>query len=117
MDDIANKYKLPLSLMAFVDDGFLEVLSEKEAEKTIEFRIPSKRVFHTRDHIMAYSVIWIHPDFNDQFCHFYEETPGDLPNFYVARTYSDDADDPVTDLETVDDLVDWLESLRQAEVA
>jgi len=116
-DDIATEYKLPAQLMAYVDDGFLELLSEKEDEKTLRFHIPSKLVEHTRDHIMAYSLVWIHPDFNAQFCHFYHDQPGDLPNFYVERQFSDDAPQSVNDLNSVDDLIDWLEALKHAEVA
>lgn len=112
-----NKYKLPDELMRFVDSGFLEVLKEHDSEKYVEFHIPSKVNEITRDHIMAYSVVWIHPDFNEEYCHFFTETPGDLPNFYVERNFSDDAWESINDLETVDDLVSWLEELRASNVA
>lgn len=65
-DDIATKYKLPPELKAFLDDGFLELLSQKDDEKTLCFHIPSKRTEYTRDRIMAYSLVWIRADFNAQ---------------------------------------------------
>ncbi len=42
MTDIAEKYKIPAEVMAFVHDGFLEVVSGDEAKKTVEFHIPSR---------------------------------------------------------------------------
>lgn len=115
--DTLRKYDMPAQLKVFVEEGFLELLSEKDAEKTLEFHIPSKRLVHTRDHIQAYSVIWIHPKFNTKFCHYYIDHPGDLPNFYVVRSFSDDADERIPDLESVDDLIGWLNSLKNSEVA
>ena len=84
--NIAEKYQIPAELMAFVEEGFLEVLSENEKEKTIEFHIPEKMTEFTRDHLMAYNLTWIHPDFNAEFCHFCIDEPGDLPNFYLYRS-------------------------------
>jgi hypothetical protein len=101
--------------MVFIDDGFLQVLHENPAEKTVEFHIPSKRYSDVEGRITTYSLTWIHPDFNEQFCHFYYEQPGDSPNFYVTEDTTDVGDEQV-DLETVDDLVAWLETLRVADV-
>jgi hypothetical protein len=115
MPDLATNYGIPAELMAFVADGFLEVLSENEAEKTIEFHLPSKRRTDVEGRITTYSLTWIHPDFNDRFCHYYFEHPGDSPNFYVTEDTTDVGDEQL-DLETVDDLVAWLESFRSADV-
>ena len=43
MNDLAEKYKIPAEVMEFVLSGFLEVVFEDEAKKTVEFHIPSKR--------------------------------------------------------------------------
>lgn len=109
--------KVPGEIVSLVDDGFLEVSSVDEDEKTVYFTIPSKRVEFTRDHIMIYSLVWIHPDFNSEYCHFYDETPGDLPNFFVERQYSDDAPEAVDGLSSIDELVSWLNELRESNVS
>ena len=41
--DIADSYKIPAEVMALVRNGFLEVINEDEAQKTVEFHIPSRR--------------------------------------------------------------------------
>lgn len=115
MTDIADKYKIPAEVMEFVRDGFLEVVAEDEAENTVEFHIPSKRWTDPAGNITSYSVTWIHPDFNTEFCHYYDEKPGDLPNFYAMKDTTDIGDELVDGLDTVDDLVGWLEELRDAE--
>lgn len=115
--EIASKYQIPDELMAFVNDGFLEILSEREAEKTIEFHVPSKRTVDPDGRITTYSVTWIHPDFNDQFCHYYPKQPGDLPNFYVTEDTTDLGDEQVDGLDSVSDLVDWLERFMNARLA
>ena len=114
MLNIAAKYNIPPEIMAFVKDGFLVFLAENEAEKTVEFHIPSKRRKDRAGRITSYSVIWIHPDFNAKFCHYYNEKPGDLPNFYAETDTTDVGSDPVDGLESVDDLVAWLEGLRDS---
>lgn len=110
MTDIAAKYNIPDEVMAFVLDGFLEVVSENEAEKTVEFHVPSKRQTDDEGRITSWSVVWIHPDFNAEFCHYYDEKPGDLPNFYVLKDTTDVGDEQVDGLDTVEDLVAWLET-------
>lgn len=60
--------------------------------------------------------MWIHPDYNDQYCHYYLEAPGDISTFYVTRSYSDAAEEPIDGLETVDDLVNWPEALKHGDV-
>ena len=104
MTEIAAKYKIPAEVMAFVRNSFLEVVSENEAEKTVEFHVPSKR--HEDDE--GRSVVWIHPDFTAEFCHYYDEKPGDLPNFYVEKDTTDFGGELVEDVDTVEDLVRWL---------
>lgn len=114
MHELKEKYALPDEILTYVDDGFLEVLAEDEEKKTIEFHIPSKRFVDDEGRIAAYSVIWIHPNFNEQFCHYYLERPGDLPNFYVHKSNSERGDEPVPDLENIDDMADWLDRMKRA---
>lgn len=112
MGDLAAKYKIPAEVAAFVRDGFLEVVSEDEAQKTVEFHIPSKRRTDDEGRITSWSVVWIHPDFNAEFCRYYDEEPGDLPNFHVVEDTTDVGDELVDGLSTVADLVGWLEEFR-----
>ena len=112
MIDLALKYQIPAEVMAFVNDGFLVFLAEDEAKKTVEFQIPSKRTTDKEGRITSYSVIWIHPEFNAEFCHYYDERPGDLPNFYAEEDTSDVGSDQIDRLESVEDLVGWLDGLR-----
>ena len=108
MPNLAVDYKIPADLQAFIDSGFLEFLSENEAEKTLTFYIPSMEYTDEHGHDIGFTLIWIHPDFNAQFCHFYLETPGDLANFYVFKETSDSGDEQL-DIETLDDLICWLQ--------
>lgn len=108
MPDLAVDYKIPAELTDFIDDGFLEFLSENEAEKTVKFYIPSLAWTDELGHEISFTFVWIHPDFNAQFCHYYLETPGDLVNFYVFKETSDMGDECL-DIESLDDLVCWLE--------
>jgi len=113
VNGIADKYNIPPEIMDFVEGGFLEVVTEDEDRKTVEFHIPSKRSVDAQGRITAYSVTWIHPDHNAEFCHYYVDEPGDQPNFYVERQNSEAASEPVDDLDEVDDLVACLESMRE----
>ena len=83
---------------------------------TVEFHIPSRRSVDHRGRITAYRIVWIHPDYNAQFCHYYQETPGDLPNFFVEVENSEGPSETVDELETADDLAVWLEDLQSASV-
>lgn len=114
MTDLVQQYGLPPELLQFVDSGFLSVLAEKPAEKTVEFHIPAMRFRDENDAITSFSLTWIHPDHNADFCHYFHETPGDLPNFYVDRDTTDAGGDQIDGLETVADLVDWLEQKQSA---
>ncbi len=115
MTDLAVKYKIPADVMAFVHDGFLEVASEDEATKTVEFHIPSKRQTDDEGRITTYSVVWTHPDFNAEFGHYYDENSDDNPNFYAEIDTTDVGSDLV-DVESVDDLVEWLAGLSEETV-
>ena len=115
MTDLAVKYKIPAEVMAFVDEGFLVFLAEDDAKKTVEFHIPSKRQTDDEGRITSYSVVWTHPDFNAEFGHYYDEKSDDNPNFYAEIDTTDVGSDLV-DVESVDDLVGWLEGLREASV-
>lgn len=113
MATLAERYKIPDEVMAFVDDGTLELDVENAAEKTVEFSIPSLFTSRACDDFTSYSLIWIHPDYNADFCHYYLETPGDLPNFYVLIHSPDGPEEQVDGLDSVDDLVDWLTDVLQ----
>ena len=114
MSAFAAKYKIPPELDKFIDSGFLELLSETDAEKTLEFHIPSKVSEDDEGRITSYAVFWIHPDFNAEFCHYFDKQPGDLPNFYAEVDTTDLGNDIVSDLSTVADLSEWLESMKSA---
>jgi len=113
MSAIAEKYKIPAEIMAFVNDGFLEVAEEAEDRATVEFRIPSLGSTNSSDRYTLYNLVWIDPARNSEFCHYYDEKPGDLPNFYVRIDTEHSRDEQVEDLETVDDLVDWLSEMQE----
>ena len=112
--DLAQKYNIPDEVMEFVRDGFLEVSEETPDRATVEFRMPSLGNADSSDKYTLYNLVWIHPQRNAEFCHFYDETPGDLPNFYVRIDTEHSRDEQVEDLETVDDLVDWLGEMQKA---
>ena len=103
---------MPPEIDRFVHEGFLGVLAERPQEMTVEFHIPSLRSIDHRRRITAYSLVWIHPAHDAEFCHLYEETPGDLPKYFVEVKNSDGPSELIDDLETVDDLEAWLEDLQ-----
>ena len=111
MPNMLADYKIPAEFTTFIDSGFLECLSENDAEKTITFHIPSLAWTDESGHDITFTLVWIHPDFNEQFCHYYLEAPGDLANFYVFKETSDLGDEQL-DIETLDDLICWLEERR-----
>lgn len=113
MSALAAKYKIPPELDQFIDAGFLAMLSEDEAEKTVKFDIPSIAWTDDQDRDTTFTLVWIDPDFNEQFCHYYDEKPGDLANFYVFRETTDLGDDWL-DLSTLDDLLVWLEERQES---
>jgi hypothetical protein len=109
MNDVGKRFGIPPEVMEFVDSGFLELLGEDDAKKTVEFHMPSLRWEDENRRITAFSLTWIHPDFNATFCHYYHETPGDEPNFYVTKDTSESGDE-ILDLNDVDELVAWLDA-------
>lgn len=113
IERLMTKYGIPREIMAWIDSGFLELLVEKEGEKTVEFHVPARRTVDAEGRATTYSVIWIHPDYNEQFCHYYLENPGDLANFYVFRDTTDVGDEQL-DLNSVDELVAWLDRLQRS---
>jgi hypothetical protein len=83
----------------------------KPPEKTVEFHIPALRRTDEQGRITTFDLTWIHPDFNAQFCHYYDQSPGDLPNFYLKKDTTDIGDDDIN-LEDLDDLLCWLEETK-----
>jgi hypothetical protein len=112
MSQIGQRYAVPAEIDRFVDQGFLEVLTELPNKMTVEFHIPSRVIVDSRRRITAYCIVWIHPDHNADFCDYYYERPGDLPNFYVEVRNSEGPAEIIDDLETVDDLEVWLEDFQ-----
>ena len=117
MTDLAPNARIPAEVMKFVDDGFLVFLAEDEAEKTVEFHIPAKRTTDKEGRITSYSLIWIHPNFNAEYCRYYDKEPGDLPNFYIEEDTTDVGSDQIDGIDTLDGLVAWLEEMRETEPA
>lgn len=107
MTNLVVDYKIPAELQLFIDSGFLELSSERESEKTAFFVIPSMGWTEENGNEVIFTLTWIHPDFNAQFCHYYETVPGDLPNFYLYKQTSDYGDEQI-DIEDLDDLTCWL---------
>jgi hypothetical protein len=68
-----------------------------------------------RRRITAYRIVWIHPDYNAQSCHYYEDTPGDLPNFDVELQNSEGPSETIDALVSADDLSVWLGDLESAD--
>lgn len=114
--DLAAEYRIPPELAAFIESGFLEFLSETPEEKTVKYHIPSRRVEDIKGRITSYCLIWIHPDFNAEYCHYYLDQPGDLPNFFVEANNSELGSETIPDIDTIDDLVDWLDAFQNADV-
>lgn len=106
------EFKIPLDLQKFIDDGFLHLLSVNEDQKYLEFYIPSRRNIRNNNEIETYSMIWIHPDFNNDYCHFYLHQAGDLPNFYVQICSSNGRNEQLTGIDSFDQLVIWLENFQ-----
>jgi len=108
MPDLAAKYGVPPEVMQFVDDGSLELLREDESKKTITFHMPSLRYTNEKRRTTTFTLTWIHPGFNEQFCHYYNEQPGDAENFYI-RCDTDDVGDELLDVgESLEDLEYWV---------
>jgi len=55
---------------------FLVPTWEEPAEKTVTLAIPSLDYEDENGTEFDLTLTWIHPDFNEQFCHFYNETTG-----------------------------------------
>lgn len=108
MDDIHSNFAIPRQLAPFIDNGFLEVLSQDKSRRTIEFHMPSKRFVDAGGRMTTYSLIWIHPEYNAEFCHYHDRAPGDVPNFWITEDVEEVGNEQVDGLQSVDDLVVWL---------
>jgi hypothetical protein len=116
MSEIGQRYALPGDVDRFVDDGFLEVLWEDTEQRTIEFHIPSRISSDHRGRVTAYRIVWIHPEHNAEFCHFFADVAGDLPNFYVEVCTSDGPDEMLDQLQSDEDLECWLQEFQSSTV-
>ena len=88
MPELEKTYGIPAELREFVDAGFLVVVFEKPERRTVTFGIPSLAYTDENDIETCFTLDWIHPDFNAQFCHYFQEKPGDVVNFeadYLAK--------------------------------
>ena len=116
MHSLQDRYSIPPGVAEFIENGFLEVVSEDPDRKTVEFHIPALRRVDEAGEIRTFCLVWIHPDFNAQFCHYYEMVPGDAANFYVTEGDTNvEAED--LDLNSVDQLTAWLERMKAASVS
>jgi len=106
---LAIRYGVPGELIDYVNDGLLELLSADKDCRTVVFHMPSRRWKDRCGRIATYTLTWIHPQFNARFCHYYEQVPGHLPNFWVAEDTTDAGEEIVPDIETMDELECWLE--------
>jgi hypothetical protein len=107
MNTLALLFGLPADLETRIDTGVLAISGEDDATKTLRLVVPSLWQKDRKGRIKIVSITWIHPDYNAQFCHYYHETPGDLPNFYVAEENSEGPDEPL-DVNDLDELLDFL---------
>ena len=114
---IAERYALPPGIDRLVDRGFLELSMEQPDEMTVYFHIPSMQSTDHRGRITAYCLTWIHPDHNAEFCHYFDETPGDLPNFFFEVCNSEGPSKIIDNLETVDDLETLLNGFRTSSIS
>jgi hypothetical protein len=57
--------------MAFVNNGFLQVVAENETEKTVELYTPPVGTVTASGSFTSYTIIRIHPDHNAEFCPCY----------------------------------------------
>jgi hypothetical protein len=117
MSDVGQRYAVPPEIDQFLDQGFLEVREERPDGMTVEFRIPSRVSVDRRRRITAYRIVWHHPARNAEACDYYEETAGDMPNFYVEIQNSEGPSEIIDDLKTVDDLEAWLEDFQSESAA
>ena len=117
MSDVGQRYAIPPEIDQFIDQGFLEVSTERPNGFTVEFNIPSRVSVDRRRRITAYCIVWNHPAHNAEACDYYEETPGDMPNFYVEIQNSEGPSEMLDDLKTVDDLEAWLEDFQSESAA
>jgi hypothetical protein len=113
MSAIAEKYGIPKCLDVFIDRGFVVLSHEDFAEKTVYFHVPSRSTVDQQDRETSYSVMWIHPDFNEQFFQTYFEKPGDAPNFEVVVD-TEHVGPEYLDIQTIDELVCWLVDLSNS---
>ena len=112
MTDIAAKYRIPAELMAFVNDGFLEVAEENPAARRSSFACPCWGMRTPRGGTSSTTSSGFIRR-NAEFCDYCFKKPGDMPNFYVRIDTEHSRDRQVEGLETVDDLIDWLTSQMQ----
>jgi hypothetical protein len=117
MSNIGERYAIPSGIDRLVDRGFLELSMEQPDEMTVYFHIPSMQSTDRRGRITAYCLTWIHPDHNAEFCHYFDETPGDSPNFFLEVSNSEGLSEVIDELETADDLEAWLDALRPVSIS
>ena len=85
MNTLALRFGLPAELETLIDSGVLEVTGEYDAEKTLHLVVPSLRQKDRKGRIKVVTITWIHPDYNAQFCHYYDKTPGRFAELLCGR--------------------------------
>lgn len=111
--ELVERYAIDPELVPFIEDGTLVLAVEEPEKHTVQFDIPAYAVTDRRhDHDTHYTLVWIHPEHNAEHCWYYDETPGDLPNFFVEKESDNGNESEDADLDTIDDLVAYLEDAR-----
>jgi hypothetical protein len=111
--ELQTVYGIPAELLPWIDSGILVPLPHpKLDERTVKFNIPKLAYEDEKGRDFFFTLVWIHPDYNAEFCHYYTCTPGDDPNFYIVKETRNDSDEHVDDLESFDDLIAWLEDVK-----
>ena len=85
MNTLALRFGLPAELETLLDTGVLAITGEDDAEKTLHLVVPSLRQKDRKGRIKVVTITWIHPDYNAQFCHYYDKTPGRFAELLCGR--------------------------------
>jgi hypothetical protein len=114
MTDLANlaeKYVLPPALKSYIDSGVLELISEDEANQTLDFTIRAYRFENRHGDITTVDVYWTHPGHHAAWCRTHGVDPKEEPNFEVIEDTTDLGEDYL-DINTIDELIEWLSAVR-----
>jgi hypothetical protein len=115
LPELQTAFALPPDLIPFIESGFLEVLTADAHRGSVEFHIPCLCSTDRRGYITSYAVHWTRPDRDGTVGPFEYASGGGQPNFLVVKDNSSLGDE-IIDLETTEDLVCWLDEMRDAAI-